>query len=86
MVIVGHRKNFSITILNRLRRVRLLPVAGRPTPVDVDMSWHMNEGPGRQYYPGMFPIINQIVNNRYLAPGTYNLRDFVPTEMKGIHR
>ena len=53
-------------------------MAGRPAPVDVDMSWCMGEGPGRYYNPGMFPIIGQIADNRHLAPGTYNLRDFVP--------
>jgi hypothetical protein len=49
------------------------PVAGRPSPVDVDRSWYMSEGPGRYYHPGMFPIINQIANSRSLAPGTYDL-------------
>src|ERR1700685_4816022 len=38
----------------------------------------MGEGPGRYYNPGMFPIIGQIADNRHIAPGTYNLRDFVP--------
>ena len=33
----------------------------------------MAEGPGRYYHPGMFPIINWILNNRSLAPGTYDL-------------
>jgi hypothetical protein len=55
------------------------PVAGPPEPVDVDRSWYMgDEGPGRYYHPGMFPIINQIMANRNLAPGSYNLQDFVP--------
>jgi len=38
----------------------------------------MNEGPGRYYHPGMFPIIDQVTDNRKLAPGTYDLSDFVP--------
>jgi len=54
------------------------PVAGRPAPVDVDRSWYMDEGPGRYYHPGMFPIMRQILDNRNLASGTYDLRDFVP--------
>jgi hypothetical protein len=49
------------------------PVGDAPTPVDVDKSWYMDEGPGRYYHPGMFPIINWILNNRNLAPGTYDL-------------
>jgi hypothetical protein len=53
------------------------PVAGPPAPVDVDRSWYMDEGPGRYYHPGMFPIIHQIIRTRNLAPGTYDLRDFV---------
>src|SRR4051812_37370994 len=54
------------------------PVGDAPAPVDVDMSWYMSDGPGRYYHPGMFPVINQIVNDRNLAPGTYDLLDFVP--------
>src|SRR5689334_14402173 len=54
------------------------PVAGRPDPVDVDRSWYMSEGPGRFYHPGMFPIVNQIVDNRKIPPGTYDVLDFVP--------
>ena len=49
------------------------PVAGPPEPVDVDMSWYMGEGPGRYYHPGMFPIVHQILDNRNLAPGAYDL-------------
>jgi hypothetical protein len=49
------------------------PVAGPPQPVDVDMSWYMGEGPGRYYHPGMFPIIHQIIDNRSMAPGVYEL-------------
>jgi hypothetical protein len=49
------------------------PVGDAPPPVDVDMSWYMGEGPGRYYHPGMFPIMEQIANNRNLAPGTYDL-------------
>lgn len=55
-----------------------VPVVGPPSPVSVDMSWYMSEGPGRFYHPGMFPIIDTIANNRKLAPGRYNLLDFVP--------
>ena len=54
------------------------PVGDAPAPVDVDRSWYMDEGPGRYYHPGMFPVINRIMANRNLAPGTYDLRDFVP--------
>jgi hypothetical protein len=54
------------------------PVPGPPAPVDVDRSWYMDEGPGRYYHPGMFPVMHQILNNRNLAPGTYDLKDFVP--------
>jgi hypothetical protein len=39
------------------------PVAGRPTPVEVDMSWYMSEGPGKFYHPGMFAIMNQIIDS-----------------------
>lgn len=52
-----------------------VPVAGPPLPVPIDMSWYMDEGPGRFYHPGMFPIINEVANNRRLAPGSYNLSD-----------
>jgi hypothetical protein len=38
----------------------------------------MDEGPGRYYHPGMFPIINRLIDNRKLALGTYDLLDFVP--------
>jgi len=38
----------------------------------------MDEGPGRYYHPGMFPIMTQISDERNLSPGTYDLRDFVP--------
>jgi hypothetical protein len=55
-----------------------VPVAGPPSPVSVDMSWYMSEGPGRFYHPGMFPIIASIAKNGNLTPGTYNLLDFVP--------
>lgn len=55
-----------------------VPVAGPPSPVSVDMSWYMSEGPGKYYHPGMFPVIDQILENRRLAPGAYNLLDFVP--------
>src|SRR4051794_39947959 len=48
-------------------------------PVNVDKSWYMSdEGPGRFYHPGMFPIIDTILDNRKLAPGTYDLLDSVP--------
>ena len=49
------------------------PVTGPPEPVDVDMSWYMGDGPGRYYHPGMFPIMHQIIDNRNLVPGTYDL-------------
>ena len=54
------------------------PVTGPPTPIDVDRSWYMSDGPGRYYYPGMFPIMRQLIDNRNHTPGTYELRDFVP--------
>ncbi len=38
----------------------------------------MGDGPGRYYHPGMFPIINQVANNRNLAPGTYDLWQLAP--------
>lgn len=56
------------------------PVAGRPAPVDVDMSWYMDEGPGRYYHPGMFPIVNRLLGERKLPPGLYDLLDFVPNK------
>jgi hypothetical protein len=56
------------------------PVGDAPASVDVDMSWYMGEGPGRYYHPGMFPIMHRILDNRNLAPGTYDLRDFVPNK------
>ena len=56
------------------------PVAGPPAPVPVDMSWYMGEGPGRYYHPGMFPIINQIINDRNLDPGSYDLAKLANNE------
>jgi hypothetical protein len=56
------------------------PVAGPPAPVNVDMSWYMEDGPGRYYHPGMFPVMDQIVDNRNLAPGTYDLTKLVADE------
>jgi hypothetical protein len=53
-------------------------IPGPPAPVPVDMSWYMGEGPGRYYHPGMFPIINRLVDRHDLAPGAYDLLDFVP--------
>jgi hypothetical protein len=53
------------------------PVAGPPAPLPVDMSWYMFEGPGRYYHPGLFPIINQIADNRNLPPGVYDLAKLV---------
>lgn len=41
-----------------------VPVAGRPAPVAVDMCWYMTEGPGRYYHPGMFPIIDGLIDRR----------------------
>ncbi len=58
------------------------PVTGPPSPVDVDRGWYMGEGPGRYYHPGMFPIINRLIERHDLAPGTYNLLDFVPNKEK----
>jgi hypothetical protein len=49
------------------------PSGKPPAAVDVDRSWYMDDGPGRYYHPGMFPIINQIADNRNLGPGTYDL-------------
>ena len=49
-----------------------------PSPVDVDRNWYMSkEGPGRYYHPGMFPIIQGVAKRQDLAPGVYDLRDFV---------
>jgi len=58
------------------------PVTGPPSPVDVDRAWYMSEGPGKYYHPGMFPIINTLIERRDLAPGTYDLLDFVPNRDK----
>jgi hypothetical protein len=58
----------------------LTPVAGPPEPVDVDMSWYMEDGPGRYYHPGMFPVLDQIIDNRNLAPGTYELAKLAADE------
>jgi hypothetical protein len=56
------------------------PVTGPPVPVDVDRSWYMSEGPGRYYHPGMFPMMRQLIDDRNRAPGTYDLKEFVPTK------
>jgi hypothetical protein len=55
-----------------------VPIAGRPSPVAVDMPWYMSEGPGRYYHPGMFPIIDSVLDRRDLAPGTYDLWKLAP--------
>jgi hypothetical protein len=55
-------------------------VTGPPEPVDVDMSWYMGEGPGRYYHPGMFPIMHQIIGNRKLPPGVYDLEKLAADE------
>lgn len=55
-----------------------ISVAGPPYPVDVDRSWYMGEGPGRYYHPGMFKIVDDLVERHDLAPGAYDLLDFVP--------
>jgi hypothetical protein len=55
-----------------------VPVAGRPLPVAVDMPWYMSEGPGRYYHPGMFPIVDSIIDRRDLAPGKYDLWKLAP--------
>jgi len=54
------------------------PIGDAPAPVDVDRSWYMDEGPGRYYHPWMFPIINDLVNRRNLAPGPYDLWKLAP--------
>lgn len=56
------------------------PVAGPPEPVNVDMSWYIEDGPGRYYHPGMFSVMDQIVDNRNLAPGTYDLAKLAADE------
>ena len=38
----------------------------------------MDAGPGRFYHPGMFPIVNDLINRRNLAPGTYDLWQLAP--------
>jgi hypothetical protein len=38
----------------------------------------MSEGPGRYYHPGMFPIIDSVLDRRDLAPGTYDLWKLAP--------
>ncbi|MEH2625533.1 hypothetical protein V1292_003588 [Bradyrhizobium sp. AZCC 1719] len=55
-----------------------VPIAGRPSPVAVDMSWYMSDGPGRYYHPGMFPIIDSVLDRRDLAPGTHDLWKLAP--------
>ena len=57
------------------------PVGDAPAPVDVDRSWYMDEGPGRYYHPGMFPIINDLVDRRNLAPGRHDLWQLAPAGM-----
>ena len=42
------------------------------------MPWYMSEGPGRYYHPGMFPIIDSVLDRRDLAPGTYDLWKLAP--------
>ncbi|MEH2532720.1 hypothetical protein V1277_000898 [Bradyrhizobium sp. AZCC 1588] len=54
------------------------PVGDAPAPIPVDMPWYMAHGPGRFYHPGMFPIVNEIIDNRKLAPGTYDLWKLAP--------
>ena len=54
------------------------PVGNAPAPVPVDMSWYMSEGPGRFYHPGMFSIVNDVVNSRKLVPGAYDLWKLAP--------
>jgi hypothetical protein len=51
-----------------------------PAPVPVDMSWYMGEGPGTYYHPGMFRIINDLIERHHLAPGRYDLLDFAPNK------
>jgi hypothetical protein len=54
-----------------VRRAR----TGRRGPVLV-----LREGPGRYYHPGMFPIMRQLIGDRTIKPGTYELTDFVPSK------
>jgi hypothetical protein len=58
------------------------PAPNRPAPVVVDRPWYVNEGPGRYYHPGMFPIVTDIIDRRDLPPGTYNLWDLAPKHEK----
>lgn len=51
------------------------PVVDPPAQVPVDMSWYMGEGPGRYYHPGMFKIINDLIERHDLATGSYDLAD-----------
>ena len=39
----------------------------------------MSDGPGRYYHPGMFPIIDNVIDRRDLAPGRYDLWKLAPT-------
>ena len=57
------------------------PVAGPPEPVNVDMSWYMEDEPGRYYHPVMFPVLDQIIDNRNLAPVTCKLASLRPTKV-----
>ena len=54
------------------------PVAGPPLPVYLDRSWYMDEGPGRYYHPGMFPIMRNVLERNDLAPGAYDLWQLAP--------
>jgi hypothetical protein len=54
------------------------PAAPSTSAVAVDMPWYMSDGPGRYYHPGMFPIIENTINRRDLAPGRYKLWELAP--------
>jgi hypothetical protein len=54
----------------------------QPTPVIVDRNWYMDEGPGRYYHPGMFPVIQSVARRNDLAPGIYDLSQLAPNGEK----
>jgi hypothetical protein len=60
------------------RNGTLARVAAPPSPVIVDRRWYMDEGPGRYYHPGMFPIIRSVNSRNDLAPGAYDLWQLAP--------
>lgn len=38
----------------------------------------MSGGPGRFYHPGLFSIVDEVIKNRKLAPGSYDLWKLAP--------